>query len=153
MYSTLVRRAPLPHIQNELSPSFLQLEASPVRAPQNEFLAQVARLPACQLASLPETDLSSSASVRAASKRSIFGEAKLRTMIADRLLGARPKRAQDLSLPLLPDRASRNRTASLPRTSSCKSEALGIDNGYFIFDRSQHEARMGVDVGHRRSPG
>ena len=111
------------------------------------------RLPACQLASLPETDLSSSASVRAASKRSIFGEAKLRTMIADHLLSARPERAQDLSPPLLPHRASRTRAAGLPRTSSCKSEALGIDNGYFIFDRSQHEARMGVDVGHRRSPG
>jgi hypothetical protein len=91
---------------------------------------------------LPETDLSSSANVRAASKGSIFCEAKLRTMIAHHLHGARPERAQDVSRSLLPHRASRNRTAGLPRTSSCKSEALGTDNGYFIFDRSQHEARM-----------
>ncbi|PMD58923.1 uncharacterized protein K444DRAFT_630580 [Hyaloscypha bicolor E] len=110
----------------------------------------------CQVVSLlacPRTDLSSSASVRAASKGSIFCEAKLRTMIAHHLHGARPERAQDVSPSLLPHRASRNRTAGLLRTSSCKSEALGTDNGYFIFDRSQHEARMGFDVGHRRSPG
>jgi hypothetical protein len=151
MYRTLVRRTPLPHIQNGLSflPSFSSKHPHSERRKMNSS----PRLPGCQLASLPETDLSSSASVRAAAKRSIFGEAKLRTMIADHLLCARPERAQDLSPPLLPHRASRNRTAGLPRTSCCKSEAVGIDNGYFIFDRSQHEARTGVGVGHRGSPG
>lgn len=53
MYSILMRRIPLPHIQNDLSPSFSSKHPQSERPKMNSS----PRLPGCQLASLPENRL------------------------------------------------------------------------------------------------
>jgi hypothetical protein len=65
-------------------------------------------------------------------------------------LDARPNHKTSLSL--LPHRTSNSRTTGLSHQLTCKSHPLEYTTARSSSTRSQQEAKVGVAVGHRRSP-